>query len=147
MSYMTNVLLFSLLCFWLQYTCFDASHNYIVCGASSGSVYIFQRSSCKFLQLIPNTCGPINNIAISPNDRYVAFSSQKGTILVYVVDLTATEPQVVNSHYRDTTITCLHWKQNECQFFYGDKKGNVFLVNLNVFLVRLEESPGDDWLA
>lgn len=120
----------------LQYTCFDASHNYIVCGASSGSIYIFQRSPCKFLQLIPSTSGPISNIAISPNDRYVAFCSQKGTILLYVVDFTATEPQVVQSHYRDTAVTCLQWKQNESQFFYGDKKGNVFLVNLNVFLVR-----------
>lgn len=106
-----------------------------MCGATSGSIYIFQRGTCKFVQLIPNTCGSINNVAISPNDRYIAYSSQRGTILVYAIDLGAAEPQVVHSHYRDTMVTCMHWKQNECQLFYGDKKGNVLLVNLNVFLV------------
>lgn len=118
-----------------QYTCFDASTNYIVCGATSGSIYLFQRKPCKFLQLIPNTFGPINNVAISPQENYVAFSSQKGTILVYAIDLLAVRPHVLSSYYREMSITELIWKHNECQLYFGELKGNVFVVNLNNFLV------------
>lgn len=119
-----------------QYTCYDASFNYIVCGATSGSLYLFQRQqNCKFLQLIPNLSGAINNVAISPQEHYIAFTTQKGTILVYVIDLTTVQPVVISSYYREMTVTQLKWKQNECQLFLGDMKGNVFLANLNNFLV------------
>lgn len=119
-----------------QYTCIDASTNYIVIGASSGSIYIFQRSPCKYLQLIQNMYGPINHVAISPQEKFIAFSTVKGTICVYVIKLTAAYPQIVTAHYEDTTVMCLHWKRNEEQLFYGDDKGNVYLVHLTSFLVR-----------
>lgn len=67
------LLLFSLkylLLFLLQYTCVDVS-NYIVFGASSGSLYIFRRYPCEFLQLIQNVHGSITNVRISPNERFV----------------------------------------------------------------------------
>lgn len=96
---------------------------------------MFQRNPCKFLQLIPNLYGAINHVAISPQEHFIAFTTQKGTILVYVIDLSAIQPVVVSSYYREMSITQLKWKQNECQLFFGDMKGNVFLVNLNHFLV------------
>lgn len=52
-----------------QYTCVDVS-NYIVFGASSGSLYIFRRYPCEFLQLIQNVHGSITNVRISPNERF-----------------------------------------------------------------------------
>lgn len=122
-----------------QYTCYDASLNYIVCGATSGSLYLFQRQpSCKFLQLIPNVSGAINNVAISPHEHYIAFTTHKGTVLVYVIDLTTVQPVVISSYYREMNVTQLKWKQNECQLFLGDMKGNVFLANLNNFLVSIK---------
>lgn len=93
------------------------------------------RHPCKFLQLIPNLSGAINHIAISPQENYVAFTTQKGSIHIYVVDLTAVQPTILSSHYQDMIITQIKWKQNEKQLFLGDVKGNVFLVNLNIFLV------------
>lgn len=58
---------------------------------------------------------------------------------VYVIKLTAAYPQIVTSHYEDTTVMCLHWKRNEEQVFYGDDKGNVYLVHLTSFLVGANE--------
>lgn len=121
-----------------QYTCLDASSNYIVLGATSGSIYLFRRtpSAVQFLQIIQNMYGPINHVAISPQEKFVTFSTVKGTICVYVIDLTAAYPQIVTAHYEDTQVTCLHWRRSEEQLFYGDQKGNVFVVNLTSFLVR-----------
>lgn len=120
-----------------QYTCYDASKKYITCGASSGSMYVFMRQPCKFLQLIPNLSGAISHIAISPQENYVAFTTQKGSIHIYVIDLTTVQPTILSSHYHyhEMNITQIKWKQNEKQLFLGDVKGNVFLVNLNIFLV------------
>lgn len=79
--------------------------------------------------------GPINHIAISPQEKFVTFSTVKGTICVYVIDLTASYPQIVTAHYKDALVTCLQWKRNEEQLFYGDHQGNVYVVNLTSFLV------------
>lgn len=107
-------------------------------GATSGSIYLFRRTTAavQFLQIIQNMYGPINHVAISPQEKFVTFSTVKGTICVYVIDLAAAYPQIVTAHYADTLVTCLHWRRNEEQLFYGDQKGNVFLVNLTSFLVR-----------
>lgn len=56
---------------------------------------------------------------------------------MYVIDLAASYPQIVTAHYEDTTVTCLQWKRNEEQIYYGDQRGNVFVVNLTSFLVSL----------
>lgn len=98
-------------------------------------MYVFMRQPCKFLQLIPNLSGAINHIAISPQENYVAFTTQKGSIHIYVIDLTTVQPTILSSHYHEMIITQIKWKQNEKQLFLGDVKGNVFLVNLNIFLV------------
>lgn len=81
--------------------------------------------------------GPINHVSISPQEKFIAFSTIKGTICIYVIKLSAAYPQIVTSHYEDTTVLCLHWKRTEEQLFYGDNKGNVFLVHLTCFLVGL----------
>lgn len=66
----------------------------------------------------------------------MAYTSHKGTILVYVIDLEGNaQPSTLFTYYREMTITQLKWRQNESQLFVGDLKGNVFLVNLNNFLV------------
>lgn len=136
LNYFISDIIFCLIFVCPQYTCYDASKKYITCGASSGSIYVFMRQPCKFLQLIPNLSGAINHIAISPQENYVAFTTQKGSIHIYVIDLTTVQPTILSSHYHEMLITQIQWKQNEKQLFLGDVKGNVFLVNLNIFLVR-----------
>lgn len=128
-----------------QYTCIDASSNYIVLGATSGSIYLFRRNPLEYALLIQNMYGPINHVAISPQEKFVSFSTIKGTICVYVINLAASYPQIVTAHYEEATVTCLHWKRNEEQVFYGDNKGNVFLVNLTSFLVKFSAAVPDSF--
>lgn len=54
---------------------------------------------------------------------------------MYVIDLSTAQPIVVQTFHREMSITQLKWRQNECQFFVGDTSGNVYQVNLNIFLV------------
>uniref|UniRef100_A0A0A1XQ96 Hermansky-Pudlak syndrome 5 protein homolog n=1 Tax=Zeugodacus cucurbitae TaxID=28588 RepID=A0A0A1XQ96_ZEUCU len=122
----------------IKYTCFDISTNYVIFGATSGSLYLFNRCTGKFLQLIPNKHGPVTHLAISANEKYVAFSTQRSMICVYAVNISAhTTPQVIFTNLSsDQTlqVTCIHWTQDEKQFYYGDTRGQVNLVLLSSFI-------------
>ncbi|XP_067620009.1 BLOC-2 complex member HPS5 homolog [Eurosta solidaginis] len=130
----------------IKYTCFDISTNYVIFGASSGSLYLFNRCSGKFLHLVPNKHGPVTHLAISANEKYVAFSTQRSMICVYAVNLSAlTTPQVIYAKLgSDQTlqVTCIHWTQDEKQFYYGDTRGQVNLVLLTSFIGKSLLSMG-----
>ncbi|XP_022209502.2 Hermansky-Pudlak syndrome 5 protein homolog [Drosophila obscura] len=119
----------------IKYTCFDISDSYIIFGASSGSLYLFNRNG-KFLHLIPNKHGAITNLSISANNKYVAFSTQRSLICVYAVNLSAqATPQVIVTHLdQSVQVSCIHWTQDEKQFYYGDSRGQVNLVLLSSFI-------------
>ncbi|XP_053968587.1 BLOC-2 complex member HPS5 homolog [Anastrepha ludens] len=122
----------------IKYTCFDISTNYVIFGASSGSLYLFNRCSGKFLHLVPNKHGPVTHLEISANEKYVAFSTIRSMICVYAVNLSAhTSPQVIYTNLSSDQllqVTCIHWTQDEKQFYYGDTRGQVNLVLLSSFI-------------
>ncbi|CAD7093187.1 unnamed protein product [Hermetia illucens] len=121
----------------IKYTCFDASANYIIFGASSGSLYLFSRNPAKFLHLTPSKHGPITLLSISPNERYVAFATSKGAICVYVINLSPnTAPQMTSTNVGDAGVSYLHWSADEKQFYYGTRGGEVHLVSLTLFMGR-----------
>ncbi|EDW15893.1 Hermansky-Pudlak syndrome 5 protein homolog [Drosophila mojavensis] len=121
----------------IKYTCFDISDNYIIFGATSGSLYFFNRGG-KFMHLIPNKHGPVTHLSISANNKYVAFSTQRSLICVYAVNLSAqAAPQVIVTHLstdQSVQVTCIHWTPDEKQFYYGDTRGQVNLVLLSSFI-------------
>ncbi|XP_023290863.2 Hermansky-Pudlak syndrome 5 protein homolog [Lucilia cuprina] len=121
----------------IKYTCFDISENYIVLGATSGSLYLFNRQG-KFLHLIPSKHGAVNHLSISTNEKYVGFSTQRSVVCVYAVNLSAqAAPQVIFTNLcsdQSVQVTCIHWTQDEKQFYYGDSKGQVNLVLLSTFI-------------
>lgn len=129
--------------------------NYIVFGASSGSLYIFRRYPCEFLQFIQNVYGSITNVRISPNERsdkstilvllslirnsfsrFIAFATDKGTIGVYLLNFEAQEPIVITSQCEETkNISYIEWKNEEHHLFIGNKKGIVSIVFIDMLFV------------
>lgn len=86
--------------------------------------------------MIPNKHGAITRLSISANSKYVAFSTQRSLICVYAVNLSAqATPQVIFTHLDQTVqVSCIHWTQDEKQFYYGDSRGQVSLVLLSSFI-------------
>ncbi|EDV94810.1 Hermansky-Pudlak syndrome 5 protein homolog [Drosophila grimshawi] len=121
----------------IKYTCFDISDNYIIFGATSGSLYFFNRGG-KFMHLIPNKHGPVTHLSISANNKYVAFATQRSLICVYAVNLSAqAAPQVIVTHLstdQSVQVSCIHWTPDEKQFYYGDTRGQVNLVIISTFI-------------
>lgn len=105
-----------------------------MCGASSGSLYLFQREPFSFLQLIPNKYGSINQVSISPQEKMISFATVKGTICVYSIDLSA-QPQATTSQIEGPLVTCFYWTSDEKHLYFGDRKGNVSMINISFFMV------------
>lgn len=118
-----------------QYTCVDAAQNYIVFGATSGSIYVFQREPCSFIQIIPTKFGQLKLLSLSPGTKYLAFANARGTIGVTELVSQSSYSQIVSAQLEETIATCFFWKDNDKELYLGDDKGNVSLVNLSFFMV------------
>ncbi|KAL1459762.1 hypothetical protein WDU94_011717 [Cyamophila willieti] len=124
------------LIFLFQYTCFNVSEKYIIFGATSGSLYLFNREPCSFLQIIPNQEGAVTNVTISPNEQLIAFSSFKG--IVCVVEKTSkaspTSMLIKSFEHSSSDVTDFVWTSSSSQLFVGDSLGRISVINTSLFL-------------
>ncbi|KAG5315125.1 HPS5 protein, partial [Acromyrmex insinuator] len=119
----------------IKYTCFNASPSYIILGSSSGSVYLFSREPCLFLQIIPLSEGVVSRVAISPDEKTVALATTRGTVCL--VSLKST-PQLisVSTEYIYKQITCICWNNNSTELYVGDAIGRISVIVLSIFTVN-----------
>ncbi|XP_077254997.1 WD40 repeat domain-containing protein pink [Temnothorax americanus] len=119
----------------IKYTCFHASPSYVVLGSTSGSVYLFSREPCSFLQIIPLSEGVVTRVAISPDEKTVALATTRGTVCL--VSLKST-PQLmsVSTEHVYKQITCICWNNNSTEIYVGDAVGRVSVMVLSVFTVN-----------
>ncbi|XP_012530323.1 uncharacterized protein LOC105833266 [Monomorium pharaonis] len=119
----------------IKYTCFNASSSYIVLGSTSGSVYLFSREPCSFLQIIPLSEGVVSRIAISPDEKTVVLTTTRGSICLVSLKSTPQLISVLTDHmYKQ--ITCVCWNNNSTEIYVGDAIGRVFVIVLSIFTVN-----------
>ncbi|XP_012223906.1 BLOC-2 complex member HPS5 homolog [Linepithema humile] len=119
----------------IKYTCFNASSSYIILGSTSGSVYLFSREPCSFLQIIPLSEGVVSRVAISPDEKTVALATNRGTVCL--VSLKST-PQLIaaSMEHMYEQITCLCWNNNSTEVYVGDAVGKISVMVLSIFTVN-----------
>ena len=64
--------------------------RYVVLGATTGSVYIFQRSGrapLQYRQMVANNDGEVTALAFAPNDNLLAVGTAKGAVVVFELNL------------------------------------------------------------
>lgn len=64
----------------------------------------------------------------------ISFATVKGTICVYSIDLSA-QPQATTSQIDGPMVTCFYWTSDEKHLYFGDRKGNVSMINITFFMV------------
>ncbi|KAL0272851.1 UNVERIFIED_CONTAM: hypothetical protein PYX00_005675 [Menopon gallinae] len=118
----------------IKYTCFNVSNNFLVFGATSGGLYVFRREPCVFLQLLPNREGSITNLVISPDEKFIAFSTVKGIVSVLERSSSHGAKHVVSSYeHQNAQVTSLQWNESNDELFVGDDKGKVSIVTVSLF--------------
>jgi hypothetical protein len=68
----------------IKLTCIDASKNYTLVGANTGSLYLFDRETARYIQLISidGIHEPIAMVKISPDEKYLALVTYKARVIV-----------------------------------------------------------------
>ncbi|KAL6258763.1 hypothetical protein P5V15_010711 [Pogonomyrmex californicus] len=119
----------------IKYTCFNASASYIILGSTSGSIYLFSREPCSFLQIIPLSEGVVSRVAISPDEKTVALATTRGTVCL--VSLKST-PQLmsVSMEHMYEQVTCICWNNSSTEIYVGDAIGRVSVMVLSIFTVN-----------
>lgn len=138
----------------MQFTCFDVSEKYIIFGANSGSLYVYDRASVNFLSIIPSQLGTISQVLISGNGKQIAVANMRGAIGV-VLDLDSSASKevlltelgggggeggagagAVGGRSGTTAfVTSFCWGEDDKELYCGDSKGTVSLLQLSMFMV------------
>ncbi|XP_046665581.1 uncharacterized protein LOC124357648 [Homalodisca vitripennis] len=122
----------------IKYTCFDVSPSFLVFGATSGGLYVFRREPCTFLQLLPNKEGAVNRVAISPDEKLIAFASVRGIVCVLQRAETSTSTRCLNRsvEHSGTTVTAICWVDHSDQVFVGDNQGRLSVIKVSLFMSK-----------
>ncbi|XP_076621390.1 WD40 repeat domain-containing protein pink isoform X1 [Colletes latitarsis] len=119
----------------IKYTCFNTSPNYIILGSTSGSIYLFSRKPCSFLQLIPLSEGAVSHVLISPDEKIIALATIRR-----VVCLVALKPTpkliAISMEHKNEQINCLCWNDNSSEIYIGDWNGKISIMTLSIFTVN-----------
>lgn len=119
----------------IKYTCFNTSSNYIVLGSTSGSIYLFSRKPCSFLQLIPLSEGAVTRLLISPDEKTIALATTRGSVCLVALKPTP-KLIVVSTEHVHEQINCLCWSDNSTEIYIGDGAGKVSVMVLTIFTVN-----------
>ncbi|XP_071954746.1 uncharacterized protein [Antedon mediterranea] len=117
----------------IKYTCVALSKRFIAFGATSGGLYIFQRDTHKYLQVIVNKEGSVTHVKFAPDDNLVGLSTNNGYIVIWqlnVVNRKKPELLMTSFAHKGSNITCLQWNDTSHRLYSGDNKGKVTLTNV-----------------
>ncbi|EEB11189.1 conserved hypothetical protein [Pediculus humanus corporis] len=117
----------------IKYTCFNTSNSYLIFGATSGSLYVFQREPCCFLQLLPNKEGSVTQVSISPDEKFIGFSTVKGMVCILEKTSNGIKHLITATEHQNEQVTCLQWNDVNNELFVGDNNGKVSIVLTSVF--------------
>ncbi|XP_014208666.1 uncharacterized protein LOC106639526 [Copidosoma floridanum] len=119
----------------MQYTCMATSSNYIVLGATSGSIYLFTRDPCVFQQLIPLSEGAVVQVQISPDEKTIALATVRGSVCLVSLKPSFKLITVSNEHTKEK-VTCLCWNDSSSEVYVGDESGKVSVLVLFCFMIN-----------
>ncbi|KAJ8728643.1 hypothetical protein PYW07_006339 [Mythimna separata] len=121
----------------IKYTCFDISKSLIAFGATSGGIYVFNRTPCEFVQLIPNKDGAITRLAISTDEKHIGFANGRGlaTIAGCNQSLSSSHSTNVSKEHQGNEITAMIWSSSH-MLFMGDDVGKISVLQPQNFIAK-----------
>uniref|UniRef100_A0A158RBL4 LisH domain-containing protein n=1 Tax=Thelazia callipaeda TaxID=103827 RepID=A0A158RBL4_THECL len=132
----------------IKYTCLDASTHYLAVGSTTGTIYLFSRFASKHrsrlssvpIQVVSTKDGPVVKLSISPNEKYLATASKRGSLTITALTGIGQNPTIlfsVDSHVsRDENgqpayVTELCWCKDSSKIYAGDTKGQISRTVIN----------------
>lgn len=127
----------------IRYTNFAINRKYLICGASSGGLYLFSRIDChlKFLFTIPSNNGKISSIVFSKNNLDLfAFGTKRGVFKLILLKLTSSEnldkqqwQEIYSARaFTKHSINLIEFQDddlNEFKLFLADDAFNIYMIS------------------
>ncbi|XP_052899377.1 BLOC-2 complex member HPS5 homolog [Anopheles moucheti] len=134
----------------IKFTCFDCSPKFFVFGANSGSLYLYDRLSTRFLAIFPSQLGTIGKVSISHNEKQIAVGNQTGSIGVLLELEPPHVKEILSTELASTTdgdgqplemteptfVTSFCWTEDDKELYCGDSRGVVSLIQFSLFMGR-----------
>lgn len=81
--------------------------------------------------------GGVNKVAISPDEKLIAFASVRGVVCVLQRAETSTGTRCLNRsvEHSGSTVTAICWVDHSDQVFIGDSQGRLSVINVSLFMV------------
>ena len=121
----------------IKYTCLDVNESYLLFGANTGSLYVFERKRFELVRLISNIelKGPIKYVKFCANDEDVVAVA---TNVIFVMKLNLHDRNLKERIIMKVTehkdeITQLIWNNipNTMKLYSGDKQGQVYITDMD----------------
>ena len=111
----------------LKYNCMAVSSNLICLGASTGSVYLYDRSSLKLIRFISNAISGIVIMRFSSDEKMLAAADNNGVIIVWDMEHYNAEVKIVREivDYKLRQVTSMCWNEICNKLYVGDQLGLV----------------------
>ena len=130
----------------IKYTNLAINSKYLICGASSGGLYLFgrARNELKFLFTIPSNNGKITSIVFSKNNLDLfAFGTNRGVFKLILLKLTtkSSDSQLDKQQWQEIYLAKAFTKHsinhivfqdddlNEFRLFLADDCCNVYMIS------------------
>ncbi|KAK5643432.1 hypothetical protein RI129_007277 [Pyrocoelia pectoralis] len=124
----------------IKFTAFDVSKSFVVFGASSGGLYVFNRHPHQFLKLIPSKEGSIVQVCISPDEKHISLASSKGAVVIIPNCFNENYIQYqANYEHRGNIVTAIKWNGDE--LYCGDNTGRITVISLPSLLAKAMFQP------
>ncbi|KAB0799347.1 hypothetical protein PPYR_07227 [Photinus pyralis] len=119
----------------IKFTAFDVSKSYVVFGASSGGLYVFNRHPHQFLKLIPSKEGAIVQVCISHDEKHLSLATSKGAVVIIPNCFYENCIQYHTHHeHRGNIVTAIKWNGDE--LYCGDNLGKITVITLPSLLAK-----------
>ena len=127
----------------IKFTALAASKLYLVCGANTGSLYVFNRANYEMLRLVSNADigDSISLLKFYPfEDDVLAVSTVKNIIYILklnILDRNNKEKILHKITDHKEAVTCIQWSPeiNTQKLFSADSAGLVYLTDLKKTLI------------
>lgn len=83
--------------------------------------------------MLPNKEGAVSQVSVSPNEKFIAFSTVRGIICILEKTSHGAKHLVTTAEHQNKQITSLQWNSNNNELFVGDNTGKVSIVMVSIF--------------
>lgn len=118
----------------IKFLSLSVSESYIVFGASSGGLYVYDRESFAFKALVPSKEGPITCVRISPDEKWFGFSTTRGVSCVLEHSGSAVNRRILSHVHEGRSVTALQWNNLSSQLYIGDNSGQISVISVSSYL-------------